>query len=586
MTIDDIIVGTVGEKNWIYKYASPISMQVNLSTRPTMAIGIPILDENSYPGDYTRYLIDTINKYCTVIKNEDGWTITTNSSYPRFDLKTYKMAFMKYTSGREEGAMHLYCYDGENVRQCHYNDIEVIGREDAIFANIWGHASGIGNYILDGASVVNSGEDNIQIYYGETSEFGVEFTNRVPVFYDESSLYDYLVSEDPDPTNFGGYWILSDYEYEGGDVPEDDLNTPGDEIGGIFSDLGLNFGTSTVKALVLTDDQLEELSQIISIGWYGGNIGDALISTKIFKLPDDIITVSEEPVEIVFKDLPGDAIDSKIRGRLIQNQFQKFYFGSHTIPEPFNSFLDYTNTSISIYLPFSGLHQLDTTNLIGSTISLILGVDYLTGAITWYINVNRNGIQQILYTFDGSCAMEIPITAIDYAQKITQMMSGLMTVTSGAIRTSFPTTTTTVSKTNTVTRNNIQKGDTIDKSVIRNNNNSVTTNKPSKMEGLSSMGGGVNNILQSVTDNYMTLGNNKSNNGWTGVMYPYLIFTRSNVSYPNNYSKNYGYPCMKNARLGSLNGFTVVDEIHLDGINCLEDERAELLSLLKSGVIL
>ena len=43
---------------------------------------------------------------------------------------------------------------------------------------------------------------------------------------------------------------------------------------------------------------------------------------------------------------------------------------------------------------------------------------------------------------------------------------------------------------------------------------------------------------------------------------------------------------MKKEHLGSLTGYTKIAEIHLDGLECLEEERQELETLLKNGVIL
>ena len=61
----------------------------------------------------------------------------------------------------------------------------------------------------------------------------------------------------------------------------------------------------------------------------------------------------------------------------------------------------------------------------------------------------------------------------------------------------------------------------------------------------------------------------------------------SNSYGTSTYKKIYGLPSMKVATLSTLNGFTVVDDVHLEGFsNATADEVAEIKNLLQNGVIL
>lgn len=548
MVLSDIIAGTVGGKDWQYKNASPLMMGITVeSVWPVFAI-IPVIKEELYSyGNYDDYLLAQIKKYCEVTLSNEIWTLLTKSTYPRHNIKSYKLAYLKETEVDYAGWMDLYCYDGVEVRPCRYNDIEIPGLFAYELAEVFGACEAIGNYNLDRGLINDSDEDYVRFYFRQEEKIGIEFTNSLPVFYSRENLENYLRSEDPDPTNFGGVFAINDYTYGGDEVPEEDFNTPGNSIEGIGEDLGLDLSTGPVRAIVLSDENLEKLGEIISGGWFSGNIGDAIISIKKIRTPLPIETTTDADIGITL----AGATAPTLPGKYIKKQFQEFSFGTYTINENFNSFIDYTNTTVSLYLPFSGLHQLETKTIIGSTISLKCYIDYISGSITWYVNVERNGISQVIYEFTGICSMDFPITAIDYAQKITQAVTGIIGLGS---------------------------------SILLGGGSGLSVGG---MEGIPIVEtASVASLAKSIDTNYITVGNLQSNFGWTGIMYPYLIFSRSKVNYPENYGKNYGFPSMKNARLGDLTGFTQVSEIHLDDINCLDEEKQDLYNLLKSGVIL
>lgn len=60
----------------------------------------------------------------------------------------------------------------------------------------------------------------------------------------------------------------------------------------------------------------------------------------------------------------------------------------------------------------------------------------------------------------------------------------------------------------------------------------------------------------------------------------------SSQSVPSQYGSHVGYPSNIYENLGRLRGYTEVGAVHLEGINCTEHEREEIMSLLQGGVIL
>ena len=74
--------------------------------------------------------------------------------------------------------------------------------------------------------------------------------------------------------------------------------------------------------------------------------------------------------------------------------------------------------------------------------------------------------------------------------------------------------------------------------------------------------------------------------GMMGVQTPYLILTRPRQALPERQNAFTGYPSFITELLGNLQGYTEVEEIHLENVPATDGEIAEIIALLKGGVIL
>lgn len=231
-------------------------------------------------------------------------------------------------------------------------------------------------------------------------------------------------------------------------------------------------------------------------------------------------------------------LDSGVSSKIASSQYININCGTIKINKYFNSVLDYAPyTSIKCYLPFIGIVDLDTNELIGSTVSINYRVDVLTGACLAQISVSRNDFNSILYTFSGNCAIQLPITSANYG--------------------------------------NILKG-------------AITGG----VAGIAT-GGMVGGIVGAASGGFMGglrvahSGDISSNAGAMGRKIPYLIITRPTPYEANNYSSYYGLPSNKTVKLSSCLGYTRVKDIHLENISGATDEELnEIESLLKEGVII
>ena len=545
MTLEDIIPGTVGGQDWIYKVGAPFAFKVDASVKPENIYGMPY-DSSQDIYESFGYISDEFNKYFTYDNPVDLENVV-RENYPVTPIKSFKLAFEKFGDPNRPGDFYLMGYDGNNVGRVAFNDILVLDddlnvKENFKVANVWRDwlDKGVGFFAADDQLVFIFLEP-------EPNDYNTFYAAGIPLFYHDdpnNRIQEYLVSPDPDPTNFGGVFA------EGKSQKPIDPDTSGSTIEGLFEDPGFDLAYGPMRGVVLNDENIDKLAQKIGAGWFADNIGNAIISLKLIRLPGEINTTTNVDISIIpaTKSWWGIGVDTpEVQGRYIKKQFQNFSFGKYTIEEKYNSFLDYSNTSVSLYLPFSGLHQLEPKTIIGSTIKVDCSIDLLTGSLIWYVTVVRDGVTQVLYEWSGNCSMEMVLSSIDYAQKVTQSLTGLVGITSSiAIGAS-------------------------------------TKNLSQASYGVVS--GGID-IAKSMSDNHISIGNVSSNFGWSGIMYPFLVFSRTKTAYPSNYDENVGKPSMKNAKLSDLNGYTKVAEIHLDNIVCLEDERVELLRLLKDGVIL
>ena len=231
-------------------------------------------------------------------------------------------------------------------------------------------------------------------------------------------------------------------------------------------------------------------------------------------------------------------LDSGVSANVVSNQFINIDCGSVNTVEYFGDARDYVSpyTNVECYLPFIGIVKLKTEDIIGSNINIIYTLDVLTGAILCKIFVTKNGAKQQLYTFNGNASVQIPLTGSDR----TRLLSGAIT---GAVA-------------------GITAGGLI-----------------------GAVAGGVAGGLMGGTSIERS-GNFSANSGALGIKKPYLIISRKTPYDADNYNDYYGYPSNKTVVLNSCKGFTRIKDIHVDIPNATNEEKIEIETLLKNGIII
>lgn len=236
-------------------------------------------------------------------------------------------------------------------------------------------------------------------------------------------------------------------------------------------------------------------------------------------------------------------INSGVSSKIVTEQYTEIDCGSVAINEYFGDARDYSPfTQIYCYLPFIGIVELNADDVVGSTLGIKYKIDVLTGCCLAQLTVKKFGLDAVLYTYTGNCAVQMPITSGNYLSTISSLLG---TLASGAAA--------------------VATGGALAPVAIG--------------AAASSLGGGARASVAMS-------GSLGSNAGAMGIRTPYLIIKRVESADANGYNEFYGYPTNKRVQLSQLSGYVRVKEINLSGTNATEDEQNEIVTLLKEGVIL
>lgn len=227
-------------------------------------------------------------------------------------------------------------------------------------------------------------------------------------------------------------------------------------------------------------------------------------------------------------------VDTGVSGNKVNTNIGKILIGSVNVTPPFNNFLSYGSyTSVSIYLPYLGMRQLDTDKVMGKTLKVYYNVDCLSGNCV--IELFSNNIK--INEFSCNVSIDIALTSSNRAEiekgYITSAVGGGVSLATGNV--------------------------------------------------VGALGSGLNASLQKY--NYAQSGScsgsaytNISKNCYIIIEYPDLLDNKS-------YKHTKGKPCEKRKRIGNCKGFTTISNIDLQ-VKATETEINAIKDLLSSGVYL
>lgn len=294
-----------------------------------------------------------------------------------------------------------------------------------------------------------------------------------------------------------------------------------------------------------TPAQLKSLSDFM---WSGAF--DLMTYKKLFSDPmQSIIGLAIVPVQpsvAGYKNVMFGTIDSGIGMNYLSTNYVQLDCGSVSIDKYVGCFMDNDPyTKISIYLPFIGIRQLSADDCMGRSLHVVYNIDVLTGACACFIEVSGKGV---LYSYNGSCITNVPLTAVNYSGAIQNAVSAIgsaLGVAAGMATGAAP-----------VTAMSLV-------GLATSAANTAVNSKPTVQRS----------------------GNLGGSAGIMSIMTPYVIIERPRMSVPNKIEKFVGQTSNITMYLGDCKGFTMCDYVHLDNLNATSEEIVEIESMLRSGVI-
>lgn len=230
-------------------------------------------------------------------------------------------------------------------------------------------------------------------------------------------------------------------------------------------------------------------------------------------------------------------VDTEIGCKKVAKRYKDLSFGTIKIWGKYRDFRDYKST-IKLYLPFCNIVTLNTYEVMDSILYLDAVVDVISGDVLYKIRVNRynrdtdvwNYDYKTIATYTGNCKVDLPYSSNDSKS----MLSGLTSAITSAIS------------------------------------------------------GNVNGVVNGV-GNIMNTSTGGSLNGNTGAMSfktPYIIFEYPITNNIVDRGRYFGYECNKTVKIGNVKGYAEFDSVHIDTINCTDEERKYITDKLYNGVII
>lgn len=275
-------------------------------------------------------------------------------------------------------------------------------------------------------------------------------------------------------------------------------------------------------------------------------LGQFLWSSDFF---DNVLLVNNSPIEniISLKALIGTVNTTGTSQALALgnvtttasaipcNESITINVGSITLPRKYNNFLDFEPyTKVQIYLPFYGCAMLDSSLVIGRTIT----IKYIIDVITATAKIKIIHDNKTLYEFKTTCGSDLPITSSNRASvEMGYLSSGVgmgISIASG----------------------NVLGGLASGLSMAQSQYHSSTS-------------GNVSGVLNFHDSRMVT-----------------ILVDRPVYTELRNFNKTHGRVCNLSKTLRDLRGFTKCAENVQIPFNCLDEERTMIIEQLTSGVII
>lgn len=315
-----------------------------------------------------------------------------------------------------------------------------------------------------------------------------------------------------------------------------------------------------VTAFVPTKTQIKNLADYM---W--SNLFDLNTLKKLFADPMDVILgLHILPVGVATsgsKEIKPGGVPTGVTANYTDTQYVEKDFGTIALEEFWGSYLDYSPyTKVNLFLPYIGMRTLNTDEVMGHTIGVSYNIDILSGALVAQVTVDGS----VRYEFSGNCAMQIPVNGNDYRGAISSAITAAVTIGAGiaSAGTAAPAAAGSATVAETAAATGVTAANV--GTAVSATANAVMNSKPT-IERTGSLGASA---------------------GYLGVQKPYIMVEYPRQSLPEKYMKFNGYPCNMSFKLSTLSGYTQCETVRFASGRATDEEAAEIIQRLQSGVIL
>lgn len=369
---------------------------------------------------------------------------------------------------------------------------------------------------------------------------------------------DFPVSDPPDlPDPPQNYWWDGDIDPTGDkpvpppvpdpDPPYDDRIPPGPTLPTDNTNIT---GVGIFKVHEISNSELNQLGAFL----WQQNIVESLLNIfkndplagvislhQLYYRPKELDNPSYSTLKLGYVTVQGASGDMMLPD--IVDRYQQYDCGTVLLNTFFNDIRDYQST-LSIYLPFIGMRQLDMADYLTGAIRCIYVIDVYTGDCIAMLQSQRDGSNKVLAVFNGNCASQLPLTGADKSR----LFSNLASVGVGVIST-IATAGAAAPALALAAKGAIDMG----------------TSHNIAIEKSGSLGG---------------------NFGCMGFKTPYLIISRPQPYDAYDRNKYEGLPANRSIVIGSHVGYLRAKKVHITNVPGATDiEKNMIESALMSGVI-
>jgi len=232
-------------------------------------------------------------------------------------------------------------------------------------------------------------------------------------------------------------------------------------------------------------------------------------------------------------------LDSGVASAVVTSQYTDIDCGTVNVAEYFGNVFDYEDTTIRLYLPFIGIVDLSTSDIMRGSVHVVYHVDVITGACLADVIVSRDSAGGVLYQYSGDAAVRYPVSSGSYMG----MVSGVLAVVGGVV--------------------GLASGGAA---------------LPAVMGAV----GGVMNSRTSVKHS----GSFSGAAGAMGAKIPYLIIERPQSAVANDYINYQGIGDNRVVNVGSMSGYFKMTDVHTSSVvGATNEEIQQIVTLLEGGVI-